>query len=405
MQSKSVLKVILPLVFVAGSILAAVVLVISRPVVETRPAEIAPTLVRVMSVQPKDLQLMVYSQGSVMPRTQSVLASEVSGRVEYVSQAFAAGGFFEEGDVLVRLDPRDAELVVTRAESEVARAQMALVIEEEEARVAEQEWAQLGQGTPSALVTRQPQLAEARATLASAKASFQQAELNLSRTEVRAPFAGRVRTKNVDVGQYVNPGSALATIYAVDYAEVRLPIPDDQLAYLDAPLHFRGERTSNQGPDVVLESNFAGKQYRWSGRVVRLEGEIDPQSRMVHAVARIKNPYGRGEDPDRPPLSVGLFVNAAVTGHLLDNVIIIPRSAMRGRDQVLVVDEEERLRFREVDILRMEPNRAIIQGGLAPGERICLSALDAPIDGMQVEVLKDETAEPTMTDQEGEVAQ
>lgn len=405
MKSNSLMKMILPLAFIAGAVLVTVVLVMNRPVLETRPAEILPTLVRALTVQSEDLQLTVYSQGSVMPRTQSTLGAEVSGRVEYVSQAFAAGGFFEKGDVLVRLDGRDAELSVTRAESEVARAQMSLTIEEEEARVAEEEWAQLGQGTPSALVTRKPQLAEARATLASAEASLHQAQLNLSRTEIRAPFAGRVRVKNVDVGQFVNTGTTLATIYSVDYAEVRLPIPDDQLAYVDAPLHFRGEHAMSKGPDVVLATNFAGKQYQWTGQVVRLEGEIDPQSRMVHAVAQVKNPYGRGEDPDRPPLSVGLYVNAAVTGHMLENVIVVPRSVMRNATELMVVDGDNRLRFRKVDILRLEPDRAIIQGGLEPGERVCLSAIDAPVDGMQVEVLKESTPEPSLTNQGGEVAQ
>jgi len=405
MKSSNLMKMILPLAFIAGAVVVTVVLVMNRPVLETRPAEILPTLVRVLTVESEDLQLTVYSQGSVMPRTQSTLGSEVSGRVEYVSQAFAAGGFFEKGDLLVRLDARDAELSVTRAESEVARAQMSLTIEEEEARVAEEEWAQLGRGTPSALVTRKPQLAEARATLASAEASLHQAQLNLSRTEIRAPFAGRVRVKNVDMGQFVNTGSTLATIYSVDYAEVRLPIPDDQLAYVDAPLHFRGEHTTNRGPEVVLATKFAGKQFKWTGKVVRLEGEIDPQSRMVHAVAQVKNPYGRGEDPDRPPLSVGLYVNAAVTGHLLENVIVVPRSVMRNANELMVVDSDDRLRFRTVDILRLEPNRAIIQGGLEPGERVCLSAIDAPVNGMQVEVLKESTPEPSLTNQSGEVAQ
>ena len=405
MQSRGMLKLILPSAIILGALLVTVVMIISRPVVETRPAEISPTLVRVMSVEPQDLQLTVYSQGSVMPRTQSSLASEVSGRVVYVSPAFAAGGFFERGDILLRLDARDAELAVTRAESEVARARMALTIEEEEGRVAEAEWAQLGQGRPSALVSRQPQLAEARAAQASAEANLQQAELNRSRTEIRAPFAGRVRNKNVDIGQYVNPGAGLATVYSVDFAEVRLPIPDDQMAYLDAPLHFRGERSSSKGPDVTLESTFAGKQFQWPGTLVRLEGEIDAQSRMVNAVAQVRNPYGRGEDPDRPPLSVGLYVNASITGHMLEGVIVVPRSVMRGKDELLVVDDQDRLRFRKVDILRLEPNRAIVNGGLDAGERVCLSAMDAPVDGMQVEVLKEATSEPSLSDNGGEVVQ
>lgn len=401
MKRKEWMKILLPVAVVLVCILGAVQLIRSRPALETEPSETPPPLVRVMTVQPETLQLKVYSQGNVVPRTESTLASEVAGQVVYVSPAFAAGGFFEEGDVLVRLDPRDAELAVTRAKAEVARAEMALTIEEEEARVARQEWAQMGQGAPSPLVVREPQLAQARANLSAAKAMRKQAELDLARTEIRAPFAGRVRIKHVDVGQYVTPGAPIARIYAIDYAEVRLPIPDDQLAYMDAPIRFRGDQANIQGPEVVLESRFAGQQYRWTGRIVRLEGEIDPQSRMVHAVARVQNPYGRGQNPDRPPLSVGLFVNAAIKGHTLENVIVIPRAAIRGSDQVLVVDDEERLRFRDLDILRMEPDRAIVRDGLQPGERICLSPLDVVVEGMPVRVLKEEQPGPSIIDKKG----
>ena len=400
-MDRKLLKIGLPFATLVVSILVAVVLVKSRPMVETRPADVTAPLIRIMTVRPENLQLTVYSQGSVMPRTQSTLASEVPGRVIHVSQAFAAGGFFEKGEVLVRLDPRNAELAVTRSKAEVARAEMALKIEEEEAKVALQEWTRLGEGAPTALTSRQPQLVQAQTGLAAAGAALQQAELNLIRTEIRAPFAGRVRIKNVDVGQYVTPGSPLATVYAVDYAEVRLPIPDDQLAYLDVPLHFRGERSSVQSPDVVLEADFAGQRYQWTGRVVRLEGEIDPQSRMVHAIARVKNPYGRGSDPNRPPLSVGMFVEAAIAGHAIEGVIVIPRVTIRGRDRVLVVDDENRLRFRTVKILRLEPNRAIIRAGVRDGDRICLSPLEAPVDGMLVRILQEEQPEPSMMDREG----
>lgn len=394
-----VMKIVLPVVIVVGSLLVLAVLVMSRPKVETRAPAAPPPLVRVMAADTDTVQLAVYSQGAVIPRTESVLSAEIAGQVVYVSPAFASGGFFEKGNLLVQLDQREAELAVIRAAADTARDATALQIEEEEARVAIQEWRALGNGTPNPLVSRQPQLAQARARLEASRAALRQAELNLERTEIRAPYAGRVRQKLVDVGQFVNRGNQIAIIYAVDYAEVRLPVPDEQLAYFEAPLHFRGERSSTGGPDVVLHADFAGKRHQWTGKLVRMEGEIDPQTRMATAVARVPNPYGRGADAERPPLSVGMFVEAEISGYRFDDVMVIPRAAMRGYDQVMVVDAEDRLRFRTVDVLRLEPNRAIIKGGIKEGERICLSALDTPVDGMMVRIFQEEPKEPTV--QEG----
>jgi RND family efflux transporter MFP subunit len=394
-----VMKIVLPVAIVVGSLLIAAVLVSSRPKVETRAPTIPPPLVRVMAAETDTVQLTVFSQGAVMPRTESELSSEVDGQVVYVSPAFASGGFFEKGALLVQLDQRNGELAVVRAAADTSRDATVYSIEAEEARVAIQEWASLGQGKPNALVSRQPQLAQARASLDASRAALRQAELNLERTEIRAPFAGRVRQKRVDVGQYVNRGNQVATIYAVDFAEVRLPVPDEQLAYFEAPMHFRGERSSSSGTDITLNARFAGEQHQWTGKLVRLEGEIDPQSRMVTAVARIPNPYGRGNDPNRPPLSVGMFVEAEIKGHQFADVFVVPRAAMRGYDQVLIIDADERLRFRTVDVLRLEPNRALIKGGIQAGERICLSALDTPVDGMMVRVFQEEPTDQTV--QEG----
>jgi RND family efflux transporter MFP subunit len=220
--------------------------------------------------------------------------------------------------------------------------------------------------------------------VASAEANVITAERNLERTRIRAPYAGRLRRKNVDVGQFVAMGSPVATIYAVDFAEVRLPLPDDELAYVELPLHYRGERKRQKGPQVTLKADFAGETFQWTGTIVRTEGEIDPGSRMVHAVAQVKNPYGRGEDPDRPPLAVGLYVEAEIEGTTAEGVAVLPRSALRGRSQVLVVTPEDRLEFRDVDLLRTTRDEIYVQGGLKAGERVCLSPLEAVTDGMRV---------------------
>ena len=390
-------KIIMPFAVIGLGIVGAFGLVSSRSQVQTQTPEVPPPLIRAQLVTTQDLQLTVSAQGSVTPRTESTLISQVAGQIISVSPAFNSGGFFESGDILLTIDPRDYEVAVARARVQVAQAELRLAREEEESKIARQEWERLGKGQPTSLVLREPQLAEATASLESARALLEQAELNLERTKIRALFAGRVRTKNADVGQYVNPGVPLARIYAVDYVEVRLPIPDDQLGYLDLPFNFRGETEHALGPEVLLHATFAGNPYTWTGRIVRMEGEIDARSRMIHLVARVEDPYGKGEDPNRPPLAVGLFVQAEILGQTVRNIVILPRSALRGSDQILVVENGERLRFRTVDVLRADEERAIIASGLSTGEQICLSSLDAVVDGMRVRVLTESSESGVLT--------
>ena len=379
------LKLVLPLVVVAGAALGAWAMYLAREQPQIRAPEATIPLVRVQTVELRDVRLTVRSQGTVSPRTESTLLPEVSGQVIEVSSSFAPGGFFETGNMLLRLDPHDYGQTVIQAEATVAQAELRLAREEAESEIARREWSELGEGTASPLTLREPQLAEARASLAAARAALEQARRNLERTTIRAPYAGRVRSKNVDVGQFVGPGTALARIYAVDYAEVRLPLPDADLAHVELPLDYRGESESRRGPEVVLTAEFAGKVHTWRGHIVRTEGEIDPRSRMVHTVARVENPYGRGSDPQRPPLAAGMFVEAELLGRVAPDAAVLPRTALRG-DRVLIVDQQERLRFRDVEVVRRTRDEAIIGAGLEAGDRVCLSNLTAVSDGMQVRV-------------------
>jgi len=252
--------------------------------------------------------------------------------------------------------------------------------------VAREEWEDLGGGEPPDLTARVPQLENARASVEAAEANLDRAERDLDRTEVRAPFAGRVRDKRVDLGQFVTAGTELGTIYAIDRAEIRLPLPDDDLAYLDLPLVYRGE-SAGRGPRVVLSADFAGKRHSWEGRIVRTEGEIDPATRMVHAVASVSDPYGRGDDPARPPLAVGMYVEAEIEGTVAGNAIVLPRAALRNDGRMLIVDGEGRIRFRDVEVLRSTRQQVIVSSGLAAGDRVVVSPLDAVTDGMLVRVL------------------
>src|SRR5690606_32244529 len=287
------------------------------------------------------------------------------------------------------IDRREYELAVTAAAAEVAQRRTALEIERAEAEVAIAQWQELGRGEAPPLVRREPQVAQAEAALAAAEARLQRARLDLERCSIRAPYDGRVQEKLADVGQYVTPGAAVARVYATDHAEVRLPIAPHEVEFLDLPLDHanRGERAP--GPEVTLRARFAGRTFEWPARIVRTEGQVDPRTRMVYAVARVDRPYARAADgqSERPPLAVGMFVAAAVHGRTYQNIVVLPRSVLRpGGRTLLVIDAENRLFEREVDILRSERERVLVRGGIAPGERVCLTPLELFSDGMRVEV-------------------
>ena len=379
------LKVFLPLAVLAVAGFTALTIVRNRPEVETQPLRIEPPGVRIHVVELEDVRLSVTSQATVRPRTETQLVPEISGRVTSVAPSFAEGGFFDAGDVLVTIDPFDYEQAVVSARSQLAQSRLRLAQEEAEAEVARREWQELGLGDPRELTLREPQLDDARAAVAAAEANLLRAQRDLERAEITAPYAGRVRYKNVDVGQFVTVGNAVATIYAVDVAEIRLPLPDDQLAYLDLPLSFRGTR-NRPGPRVTVRTTFAGATYTWDGRVVRTESEIDPVSRMVHVVAEVRDPYMPGADPNRPPLAVGMYVEAEIEGREFDQVVVLPRAAVRGQVQVLVIDADNRVRFRDVEILRSTVESVFVSGGLAQGERVVVSTIDSPTEGMLVQV-------------------
>ena len=385
------LRALLPPLVVGIALAGAYVMYLNRPPVETQNPVVAPPSVRVQRVAFESVDLTVTSQGTVQPRTASQLVPEIAGTVINVSPAFAVGGFFEEGDVLLEIDTYDYRQALIAGQSQLAQARLRLAQEEAEAEVARREWEELGGGDANALTLREPQVEDARAAVASAEAAIDRARRDLERAQVRAPYAGRVQSKDVDIGQFVNRGTAVGRIYAVDSAEVRLPLPDEELAYVDVPMSYRGTQQQT-GPGVVLSADFAGRRFTWEGRIARTEGEIDAVSRMVHVVAEVDDPYAPGSDPSRPPLAVGMFVEAEISGRRVDDVVVLPWAALNGRDQVLIVDDDGRLRFRQVEILRSTTESVLVRSGLSEGELVSISALDAVIDGMAVQIAEEAPA-------------
>jgi RND family efflux transporter MFP subunit len=339
----------------------------------------------VLEMQPRSVQLTVHSQGTVAPNTETDLIPEVSGRVAWISPSLVNGGTFEQGDLLLRLEDQDhrstldrARAALTRAEAEQQHAQF------EYQRLESLEAKQLASRSVLENGLRAYRVADA--SLQDAKAALAQAERDLERTRLHAPFTGLVRGAAVDIGQFVSRGNTVATLYASAEAEVRLPIADRQLAYLNLPVGIRGELPLELQPRVTLSAEFGGQSLTWEGRIVRTEAQIDTASRMVHVVARVDNAT------QISPLSVGLFVNAAIEGLIAEDVMVLPRSALREGNRVLVVDEEDRLRYRQIDPLRLYQDEVLIQGGLEPGERVCLSPLQTAVEGMPVKPILETVA-------------
>ena len=365
-------------VFILGIFLfLAATLMATAPVLEPSSVEKLATTVRVVEIQPKSVQLKVNSQGSVMPSTESQLIPEVSGKVSWMSPNLVAGGYFDDQEILIRVDDTDYKTKLDRAQANLTRA-------EAEQQHNEFEYRRMQSLVKRNLVSRS-QLENslrayrvAEASLQDATANFNQAEQDLARTQIRAPFAGLVRSENVDIGQFVSRGSPIATIYAGNQAEVRLPIADRQLAFLNIPVSIRGEIPQEFQPEVTLTAQYAGQTLEWKGSIVRSEAEIDVSSRMVQLVARV-------ESTSNPvPLSIGLFVSAEIQGLAAKNIVVLPREALRNDNQVLVVDDENRLRFRKIETLRLYQDDLLVQAGLEAGERVCISPLQTAIEGMVV---------------------
>jgi len=387
-------RILIPLAVILGSVLFAMVLVLSRPDVETVAPEATRKWIRTVEVRREPVQMRIASQGSVAPRTETNLVAEVAGRVTRVSPSFVAGGFFDEGDVLVWIDDRDYQASLSQAHSQVAQAEVKLQKTEREGHLARREWQKHNTGEMPALVTYEPQIAEALAGLDATRAALGKAELDMERTRIRAPYTGRVRVKGADVGRYLTPGMNIGTIYAVDYVEVRLPLPDHELAFLGIPFDFSSHRAGRPGPEVILRSRFAGQELERRGHITRLEGEIDARSRMVYAVARVEDPYDYRSGKERPPLAVGMFVEAEILGDRTEAFFVIPRSALRDSNYVLVVTPDSTLRFRTVEVARVASGLAYVRSGLTDGEQVCVSPVPIAVDGMPVRIFEDSSSAP-----------
>jgi RND family efflux transporter MFP subunit len=385
---RPLLQVLLPFAVLGGGVTVAMALAKSAKPPDVVTPQLAAPLVRTAVAAATPVRLDVAAHGTVEPTRTVELSAEVAARVATTSEQLRAGATVAAGDVLLTLDPADFELALAGLEAAVARAELALLQERAEGDAAVRAWQELeGQRAPDPLVTRVPQIRDAEAALAAARAALERGRLDRARTEVRAPFAGRVRSVHAEVGQRVLVGQRLAVLIDDRAVELRLPIPLADAAWVDLPL--RGAVAAGDGAPVDVQAQFAGRTFAWRGHLVRTEGEVDRRTRQLTVVARVdqqRPPDGNGE-PERPPLLVGQFVQATIHGRTVPDAIVVPRAALQPDGSVWLVDAEQRLRRREVAVLRVEERRAVIATGLAAGDVVCISALPTATDGTPVRVV------------------
>ena len=348
-----------------------------KPPPEIKEITDVEVLVELLPLSRSEVSFTVASQGNVRPRTETILASEISGAIVRISPKFVAGGVFAKNEELLRIDPSNYGVKVDQAEALVGQRQIeydgALKLRSQGYRA-------------------EAELAAAAALLATAKADLVQARRNLERTSIRLPYEGMVRAKEVDLGSFVGPGTRLGVVFATDYAEVRLPLTDSDLAFVNLPdaAEITASGGSADGPWVELSAIQRGRPTTWRAQVVRTEGVVDERSRVTFAVARIADPYRlHAGNANETPLPMGTFVRASISGLQVDDVIRVPRSALRGADQLMFVDDDNRLRIRQVQVLRADAQYAYISGGAEVGERITVTVIEAPINGMRVKTAED----------------
>ena len=383
------IKAIITIAVLLAAVAAAAGIIMSRPMPEQLTVSETTSAIRAMTVVKESLRLKIRSEGTVTPKTQTNVIPEIKGRVTWLSPNLVVGGYFQAGDLLVTIDAADYEARTGLAQAQLLRAEAEL----EHKRF---EFKRLQRLIKDNLVSQSNLENAARAhkiakaNVIESKINLAQAERDLGRTKITAPFEGMVRSESIDIGQFVQQGAPIASIYASDAVEVRLPIVNAQLAYLDPANLQRGELDPATAPMIRLTARYAGTSFIWRGQLARTEGEIDAQSRMITAVARVRQD---NQSPDVPPLQVGAFVAAEIEGQYLDDIVRLPRAALRPNSQVLIIDSDNRLRFRAVNVLRLENDFVIIDSGLESGEVVNLSPIQTVVDGMRVSLTFEPTAD------------
>lgn len=385
-MSLNIKKIITPIVVIGMSLLVSAFILNVEPEVKKRPHHKKIQVVDTVTLKAQTWAATIDTQGSVEARTMTTLVSRVSGDVVWVSEELKPGGFFEKGALLLKIEAIDYQLAIKTAEAELAEARF--IYQEEQAQSAQAllNWKRLGRTEQANdLVLRKPQLAKSKAVVDSAKAKLQRAKLDLKRTHIRAPYAGRVLEQYVDIGQFLSSGKELVKLFAIDRVEVRLPLSDKQREQLDLPRFYRGESSQQDKQRLAIDimATIGGVKHRWEGVFNRVEGAMNRETRQQYIVADIEDPYQRNKD-GRPPLELGQFVSAQLKGRRNENLFVIPRSAVHGDNQVMLVDADNRIQRHSISIIAEEGAFVIVGGGLKAGDKLCTSYVPFMANNTQV---------------------
>ena len=342
--------------------------------------ELPPPNVIVEILTPKDFQVQISSNGTTTPLTQTVLTAEVGGEVIYRSKKFAEGASVIEGEILAKIDDTDLQLQYKNALLQLANAEVQYSLQLAEAEVAKEAWDKIGDGVASDLTLKKPQLKQAEALLEVAKAQVSSAAKKLNKTEIIAPYAGRIQNVNIDLGTTIIPGQPVGAMYTSSEIEITLAVKDNDLQFLSIPMDGRKLNPSEQA-SVVIESFYKGKTQSWKGKLERVDGVIDPVTRMINLIAVFKNDF---IESDKPNLPIGLFVEAKIDGITLKNIFEIPINSISEDNEVYIVNKDNQLELRELTILKKYSEFVIIKDGLKAGERIVTSKLSTASNGIKV---------------------
>lgn len=378
-----VTRIITPLAILALGGVAWYVL--GKPIEKPKPVALPEQLIKtqVLEMQPRDYQVRIESQGTVRAHYVTTITPQVSGVIVAIHPCFEDGAFFEKDQVLAEIEAADFEASLAAAEARLARAEAALQQEKARAKQARLNWEDIGYDEePSELVLRVPQLKEAEATVKAAIAELDQAQRNLARTKIRAPFAGRVKIRQVGLGQAVSSNSPLGEVFASDLAEVRLPISPAECQFVNLP-------TTEQDPPVpvrLTDASGSRDSFAWQAEIVRTEGTLDETTRELFAIARLKDPFARSSDS--PPLSIGQPLRASIEGVVLPRVYVFPRKALRGVNRVYMAEQSPPvLARRQVTPIWTTATEIITKTGFSPGEKMTISPLTYAVDGAKIEII------------------
>jgi RND family efflux transporter MFP subunit len=375
-------QIIIPIVILAAGVAAMVGFSsMKKPPEEKLEVDNTP-IVTVSNISVAPMALEVSSHGMVTPKYETELIAQVNGEIVELSDTFVRGGFVKKNQLLARIDPNDYQAALIDAQASMATARAALEKEVAQGKVAEREWKQITDTSPTELSLRKPQLAQELARVKAAQASVLRAERNLERTEIRAPYDAMIDSRNIGLGSFVSIGSKIGHVLATATAEVRLPVADNQLEFL-----------SNQGVNakVNLVGVYAGKATQWSAKIMRSEGVVDSKSRMGYLVAELSDPYQLKVNPKQAtsPLRFGSYINAKIVGnHIAQATMVSRHLVINGK--VAILDSESKLQYVTIDIVRQQGSDVIVANGLADGDRLITSALDYPVDGMKLALASDE---------------